>query len=54
MINLTRIRDNLEYRITNPFIGILSRIGITPNALTLIGLAVSIVAAYVVATGHFL
>ena len=53
MINLTRIRDNLEYRITNPFIGILSRIGITPNALTLIGLAVSIVAAYVVATGHF-
>ncbi len=43
----------MECRITNPFIGILSRIGITPNALTLIGLAVSIVAAYVVATGHF-
>ena len=53
MINLTKIRDNMECRITNPFIGILSRIGITPNALTLIGLAVSIVAAYVVATGHF-
>lgn len=53
MINLTKIRDAMEYRITNPFIGILSRIGITPNALTLIGLAVSIVAAYVIATGHF-
>ena len=43
----------MEYRITNPFIGILSRIGITPNALTLIGLGVSIVAAYVIAIGHF-
>lgn len=53
MINLTKIRDAMEYRITNPFMGILSRIGITPNALTLIGLAVSIVAAYVIATGHF-
>lgn len=43
----------MEYRITNPFIGILSRIGVTPNALTLIGLGVSIVAAYVIAIGHF-
>ena len=52
-IDLTEIRDNMECRITNPFMVILNRIGITPNALTLIGLAVSIVAAYVVATGHF-
>ena len=52
-MNLTKIRNKLEYRITNPFIGILDRIGITPNALTLIGLAISLGAAYVVATGHF-
>jgi CDP-diacylglycerol--glycerol-3-phosphate 3-phosphatidyltransferase len=52
-MNLTKIRDKLEDRITSPFIGILSRTGITPNALTLIGLAISLAAAYVVAVGHF-
>jgi CDP-diacylglycerol--glycerol-3-phosphate 3-phosphatidyltransferase len=53
-MNLIDIRRNLAYRITNPIVGILSKIGITPNALTFINLALSIVAAYVIATGHFL
>ena len=43
----------MESRITNPFTSILNKIGITPNALTLIGLTVSLVAAYIIATGHF-
>jgi CDP-diacylglycerol--glycerol-3-phosphate 3-phosphatidyltransferase len=53
-MNLIDIRRNLAYRITNPIVEILSRSGITPNALTLINLALNIVAAYVIATGHFL
>jgi len=32
----------------------LSKTGVTPNALTLINLALNVVAAYVIATGHFL
>jgi CDP-diacylglycerol--glycerol-3-phosphate 3-phosphatidyltransferase len=51
-MNLTDIRRNLAYRITNPLVGILSKSGITPNALTFINLALSIAAAYVIATGH--
>jgi CDP-diacylglycerol--glycerol-3-phosphate 3-phosphatidyltransferase len=53
-MNLTDIRRNLAHRITNPIVGILSKSGITPNALTLANLALNIVAAYVIATGHFL
>jgi CDP-diacylglycerol--glycerol-3-phosphate 3-phosphatidyltransferase len=53
-MNLTDIRRNLAYRITNPIVGILSKSGITPNALTFINLALSIVAAYVIATEHLL
>jgi CDP-diacylglycerol--glycerol-3-phosphate 3-phosphatidyltransferase len=53
-MNLIDIRRNLAYRITGPIVGILSKSGITPNALTLINLALNIVAAYVIATGHFL
>ncbi|NWF78109.1 MAG: CDP-alcohol phosphatidyltransferase family protein [Chloroflexi bacterium] len=53
-MNLIDIRRNLAYRITNPIVGILGKSGITPNALTLINLALNIVAAYVIATGHFL
>jgi len=53
-MNLIDIRRNLAYRITNPIVEILSKSGITPNALTLINLALNIVAAYVIATGHFL
>jgi CDP-diacylglycerol--glycerol-3-phosphate 3-phosphatidyltransferase len=53
-MNLQRIRRNLAYRITGPVVGILSKSGITPNTLTLTNLALNIVAAYVIATGHFL
>jgi len=53
-MNLIDIRRNLAYRITNPIVEILSKSGITPNVLTLINLALNIVAAYVIATGHFL
>ena len=53
-MNLIDIRRNLAYRITNPMVGILSKSGITPNALTLINLALNIVAAYVIATNHLI
>jgi CDP-diacylglycerol--glycerol-3-phosphate 3-phosphatidyltransferase len=53
-MNLIDIRRNLAYRITDPVVRILSKSGITPNALTFINLALNIVAAYVIATGHFL
>jgi CDP-diacylglycerol--glycerol-3-phosphate 3-phosphatidyltransferase len=53
-MNLTDIRRSLAYRIANPIVAILGRSGITPNALTFLNLALSIAAAYVIATGHFL
>jgi len=53
-MNLIDIRRNLAYRITNPIVMILSKSGITPNALTFVNLALNVVAAYVIATGHFL
>ncbi len=54
MTSLAEIRRNLACRIANPIIGILSKSGIKPNTLTFIGLALNIVAAYVIATGYFL
>ena len=51
-MNLIDVRRNLGYRITSPIVRILSKSGITPNALTFINLALSIAAAYVIATGH--
>ena len=53
-MNLADIRRSLAYRITTPVVGILSRSRITPNALSLANLALNIVAAYVIATGHLL
>ena len=53
-MNLQDIRRNLAYRITSPIVRILSKSGITPNTLTLTNLALNIVAAYVISTGHFL
>ena len=53
-MNLTDIRRNLAYRITNPIVEVMSKSGIRPNALTLINLALNIVAAYVIAMSHFL
>jgi CDP-diacylglycerol--glycerol-3-phosphate 3-phosphatidyltransferase len=53
-MNLADIRRSLAYRITTPVVGILSRSRITPNTLSLANLALNIVAAYVIATGHLL
>ena len=53
-MNLPEIRNNLAYRITNPVVGVLSKSGITPNVLTVMNLALNIVAAYFITTGHFL
>jgi CDP-diacylglycerol--glycerol-3-phosphate 3-phosphatidyltransferase len=53
-MNLINIRRNLAYRITGPIVRILSKSGITPNALTFINLALNIIAAYVIAAGYFL
>ena len=53
-MNLIDIRRNLAYRITDPIVGILSKSGITPNALTFINLALNIGAAFIIATGHFI
>lgn len=52
-MNLPNLRRSSAYRITYPLVGILSRSGITPTALSLINLALSIVAACVIAMGHF-
>jgi CDP-diacylglycerol--glycerol-3-phosphate 3-phosphatidyltransferase len=53
-MNLADIRRNLAYRITGPIVRIVSKSGVTPNALTFVNLALNIVAAYVIATGHLL
>ena len=53
-MNLQEIRRNLACRVTDPIVGVLSKSGITPNTLTLINLALNIVAAYFIATGHFI
>ena len=51
---MTNTRHRLARAITGPIVGALSRSKITPNALTIANLALNIVAAYVIATGHFL
>jgi CDP-diacylglycerol--glycerol-3-phosphate 3-phosphatidyltransferase len=51
-MNLPDIRRNLADRITSPLVRLLSKSGVTPNILTLTNLALNIVAAYVIATGH--
>jgi len=53
-MNLADIRRNLARCITDPIVGILSKSGITPNALTIINLALNIAAAFIIATGNFL
>lgn len=52
-MKLVDIRRGLARRITTPFVATLSRAGVTPNALTFGNLALSIAAAYVIATGRF-
>lgn len=53
-MNLSDIRRDLGHRITTPIVVVLSRTGITPNALTFTNLALNIAAAYLIAIGYFL
>lgn len=53
-MRLTDTRRKLAIRITDPIVAALSKSGITPNALTFTNLTLNIVAAIVIARGHFL
>ena len=53
MPNLVELREKLGSHITKPIVGSLNKSGIKPDALTFIGLAIDIGAAYVIATSHF-
>ena len=52
MANLAQIRKSLASHITNPMVGALNKIGVKPNALTFLGLAINVGAAYVIAINH--
>ncbi len=54
MPNLVEIRGTIASYITNPLVGILSKSRLKPNTLTFIELAISIGAAYAIATSYFL
>lgn len=53
-MNLAEVRKELACYVTSPIVGVVAKTGITPNALTLINLAFSLAAGYLVATDHFL
>jgi len=53
-MNLAEIRKIAARRITEPLMTILVKSRLTPNTLTWIGLAISIIAAGAIATSHFL
>lgn len=48
------LRRQAAARLTSPFVRLAARTGISPNALTLIGLAIGLIAASMVAIGHTL
>jgi len=51
--NLVEIRGSIASRIANPVVGLLSKSRVNPNTLTLVGLAINIGAAYLIALNHF-
>ena len=53
MANLVEIRGSIASRIANPVVGLLSKSRVNPNTLTLVGLAINIGAAYLIALNHF-
>lgn len=53
-IKLNDFRKTLASRITEPLLPLLTRIGLTPDILTWIGLVINILAAAMVATGHLI
>ncbi len=54
MISLAEFRKTTARLITEPLMAILKRSRLKPNTLTWIGLAISIIAAGTIATGHLL
>jgi CDP-diacylglycerol--glycerol-3-phosphate 3-phosphatidyltransferase len=54
MSKLEKTRRNVSNSITSPIVGLLARTPLTPDALTWLGFLVSIGAAVLVVTGHFL
>ncbi len=50
----TTVRRLLLRRVEEPAARLLSKVGLTPNALTLLGLALAGGSAYLLSTGHFL
>jgi CDP-diacylglycerol--glycerol-3-phosphate 3-phosphatidyltransferase len=53
-MNLSHIRKDAACYITSPLVKVLSKSKVTPNILTLGNLGLSIIAAYVIATGKLL
>jgi CDP-diacylglycerol--glycerol-3-phosphate 3-phosphatidyltransferase len=53
LINLSEIRHRLAERLTSLPVKILSRTGVTPNGLTVIGFLVSVGSAVALAQGYF-
>lgn len=53
-MNLTDTRRKLALHITDPVVALISKSGITPNALTFLNLALSVAAGCVIAMGHLL
>jgi CDP-diacylglycerol--glycerol-3-phosphate 3-phosphatidyltransferase len=54
MSKLEKTRRNISGSITSPLVRLLARTPLTPDALTWLGFLVSIGAAVIVVTGHFL
>jgi len=54
MTNLPEFRKSVTRQLTNPLMTILSKTHITPDTLTWIGLAISIMAAGFIATGYLI
>jgi CDP-diacylglycerol--glycerol-3-phosphate 3-phosphatidyltransferase len=54
MTTLPELRKSVARRLTDPFMTMLSKSQITPDTLTWIGLAINIIAAWVIATGRLI
>lgn len=53
MANLAEIRKSIASRIANPIVGTLAKTGLKPDTMTLVGLAINIGAACLIALNHF-
>jgi CDP-diacylglycerol--glycerol-3-phosphate 3-phosphatidyltransferase len=54
MASLSDNRKLIAYHITRPLVGLLARTPITPNILTWLGFMITLGAAVLIATGHFI